>query len=78
MKSIWITFAVVALLVVSCSAADAPEQTNRPTGTGKPEVMDKLTNVHSNQEIMQTPPSFEGAHVCVYFGGAQCYLKEDV
>jgi hypothetical protein len=65
MKSIWITFVVVALVIISCSATNTPEQTSEPPGTGKPEVVDRLADVHSTQAIIQTPPSFEGIFILV-------------
>lgn len=74
MKSICIIFAVVALVVISCSATDTLEPTNEPPSTGKPEVVDRLTDVHLTQAIIQVPPSFEGATLYVYFGGARRYL----
>lgn len=74
MKSIWITFAVFALVIISCSATVTPEQTNGPRSTGKPEVGDRLADVHSTQAIMRTPPSFEGATSCVYSANARRYL----
>ena len=78
MKSIWIVFAVVALVVISCSAVDAPEQTNEPPDMRKLESVDILRDVYSNQAVMQVPPSFEGARYWVSFGGVQCHLIEDV
>jgi hypothetical protein len=50
-------------VVISCSAADTFEHTNEPPGTGKPEAVDGLTDVHSTQAIMQAPKSFEGANL---------------
>jgi len=78
MKSIWIVFAVVALVVISCSATDTPERTNDPPDVQKPESVDRLGDVHLNQAVMQAPPSFEGTRLCVSFGGIQCYLMEHV
>ena len=76
MKSIWIVFAVVAL-VVSCSAVDASEQTNEPPDMRKLESVDILRDVYSNQAVMQAPPSFEGTRYWVSFGGVQCHLIAD-
>ncbi|KAF9652443.1 HCP-like protein, partial [Thelephora ganbajun] len=63
MKPIWIIFPVVALVVISCSASDTPERTNEPLGTGKPESADRLGETHSNQAVIQAPPSFEADRV---------------
>lgn len=78
MKSIWIVFAVVAFVAISCSATETPEQTNEPPSTRKQEIVDRLANVHTNQAVMQPPPSFEGVHLRLCLGGAQRYLTEGV
>ena len=65
-------------MVISCSATDTSEHTNEPPGSGKPEVVDTLTDVHSTQAIIQAPKSFEGANSFVYFNRAQRYLTTDV
>lgn len=53
---------VLAFVVISCSATDAPERSNETPAIGKRESVDKLGDVHSNQAVIQAPPSSEGAH----------------
>ena len=78
MKSIWAILAMVALLAIVCLATDTPEQTNGSPGTGKPDVVDRMADVHSTQAIMKTPPSFEGANFYAYCSGARRCLTEGV
>jgi len=68
---------VLAFVVISCSATDAPERSNETPAIGKRESVDKLGDVHLNQAVIQAPPSSEGAHSWVCFGGVQ-YLMEDM
>lgn len=78
MRSFWIVFAVVSLVAISCSAAEAPEQTNEPPGMWKAESVDRLGGVHSNQAVIQAPPSFEGADPWTCFESVRCYLTGGV
>jgi hypothetical protein len=66
---------VLALVVISCSATDSPEQTNEPSAIRKPEGVDILGDMHSNQEVMQASSAFEGTYSWAH---VQCYLMENL
>jgi len=75
---IWVVFVIIAAAVVFCSATATPEQTNEPPDARKPESVDRLGDVYSNQAVMQAPPSYEGTNPRAHSSGVQYYLMENI
>ena len=68
---------VVTLVVISCSATATQERSTKPQNVQNPESADNFASTHSNQAVMQPPPSFEGTHSWVSLGVVWYRLMEE-